>query len=141
MMFLVIIIGSSVGTAIYWARSTGWIGYVITVPLWFLGTLGLKLYVPQDRKPSLWGVPLVPWVPALSIAVNLFLLGSIDEDSFIRFGIWTAIILLYYFFWGLHSSYDTAKAAETKRLEKAGNFDVVSAIEGDHEINEAYDKP
>lgn len=113
--FLTIILVSSVATAVYWARSDGWIGYVITVPILFLGTLGLRLFVPLARTPTLWGVPLVPWIPVLSIAINIFLLGSIDNDSFIRFAVWTGIILLYYIFFGLHASYDTAKAADTER--------------------------
>uniref|UniRef100_A0A0D6QXW6 Cationic amino acid transporter C-terminal domain-containing protein n=1 Tax=Araucaria cunninghamii TaxID=56994 RepID=A0A0D6QXW6_ARACU len=122
-MFLVIIIGSSVATAIYWARSDGWILYVITVPILILGTLGLSLFVPQARKPKLWGVPLVPWIPALSVAVNIFLLGSIDNASFVRFAVWTGVILLYYIFFGLHASYDTAKASEMEKLGKIVNVE------------------
>ncbi|KAH9288126.1 hypothetical protein KI387_032243 [Taxus chinensis] len=117
-MFLVIIIGSSIAISINWARSYGWIGYVITVPILVLGTLGLSIFVPQARNPKLWGVPLVPWIPALSIAVNIFLLGSIDNASFIRFAVWTVISLLYYLFFGLHASYDTAKVSEMEKIEK-----------------------
>lgn len=120
-IFLTIILASSVATAVYWARSDGWIGYLVSVPLLFLGTLGLQLFVPQARKPKLWGVPLVPWIPVLSIAINIFLLGSIDTASFIRFAVWTAIILFYYIFFGLHASYDTAKAADKERMGKLDN--------------------
>eukprot|EP00253_Pinus_taeda_P031258 PITA_31258 len=121
-IFLAIIIGSSVATAAYWGSSNGWIGYVITLPLLFLSTLGLQLFVPLARTPKLWGAPLVPWIPVLSIAINIFLLGSIDKDSFIRFAVWTVIILFYYAFFGLHASYDTAKAAEIEREGKADNL-------------------
>lgn len=54
----------------------------------------------------------MPWLPSASIAINIFLLGSIDKDSFIRFGVWTGLLLLYYVFFGLHASYDTAKEYE-----------------------------
>ncbi|XXG65991.1 hypothetical protein AAC387_Pa05g3556 [Persea americana] len=108
---IVLILGSSIATAVYWALSEkGWVAYVVTVPIWFGATLGLKLLVPQARAPRLWGVPLVPWLPSTSIAINIFLLGSIDGLSFARFGVWTGVLLLYYFFMGLHASYDTAKA-------------------------------
>ena len=53
-----------------------------------------------------------------SIAVNIFLLGSIGKASFIKFVVWTGIILLYYIFFGLHASYDTAKASAMERMEK-----------------------
>ncbi|PKU83870.1 cationic amino acid transporter 1 [Dendrobium catenatum] len=114
--YLLLILSSSVATALYWALSKkGWVGYLVTVPVWFLSTLGLHLTVPQARKPRLWGVPLVPWLPSASIVINIFLLGSIDGLSFARFGVWTVLLLVYYFFLGLHASYDTAKAADLSR--------------------------
>ncbi|XXG74689.1 hypothetical protein AAC387_Pa07g3345 [Persea americana] len=109
---IVLILGSSIATAVYWAMSTGWIVYAVTVPIWLASTLGMQVMVPQARKPKTWGVPLVPWLPSASIAINIFLLGSIDKDSFIRFAVWTAALLLYYLFMGLHASYDTAREFE-----------------------------
>ncbi|PON54751.1 Amino acid/polyamine transporter [Parasponia andersonii] len=114
---LAVILGSSTGTSIYWANSEGWIGYVISVPILFLGTLGLWVFVPQARTPKIWGVPLVPWLPSASIAINIFLLGSIDKASFVRFGLWTGFILIYYFLFGLHASYESAKEYEEKGSE------------------------
>lgn len=117
--FLLLILASSVATAVYWAATDkGWVAYVVTVPAWLLATVGLWWWVPQARQPRLWGVPLVPWLPSASIAINIFLLGSIDGKSFMRFGIWTALLLLYYFFVGLHATYDTAKAAEAAAAGK-----------------------
>nr|XP_043610542.1 cationic amino acid transporter 1 [Erigeron canadensis] len=112
---LVTIIVSSCFTAGYWGLSkNGWIGYCITVPIWALATFSLWAFVPQAREPKMWGVPLVPWLPSTSIAINIFLLGSIDRDSFIRFAAWTGLLLVYYFLFGLHAAYDTAKAEEKK---------------------------
>ncbi|KAG1368408.1 cationic amino acid transporter 1-like [Cocos nucifera] len=123
---IVLMLASSIATATYWGLSKkGWIGYVVTVPIWFLSTLFLWKLVPQARTPKLWGVPMVPWLPSLSIAINIFLLGSIDAKSFMRFGIWTAFLLIYYFFFGLHASYDTAMAEAAsqpmKRLEEGSD--------------------
>ncbi|XP_026390836.1 cationic amino acid transporter 1-like [Papaver somniferum] len=117
--FLVMIVLSSIATSIYWAVSNGWVGYIPTVSIWFLSTLGLKLMVKQARQPKLWGVPLVPWLPSATIAMNMFLLGSLDAASFIRFGIWTAILLVYYFLVGLHASYDSAKEVSRGKEEDA----------------------
>ncbi|KAF5736371.1 Amino acid transporter 1 [Tripterygium wilfordii] len=117
---VVLILGSSIATAAYWGLSEkGWIGYVITVPIWFSGTAGLCIFVPQARNPKLWGVPLVPWLPSVSIFINIFLLGSIDGASFGRFAVWTVVLLVYYFLFGLHASYDTAM--EFKEATKDGN--------------------
>ncbi|KAL4578182.1 hypothetical protein LXL04_014301 [Taraxacum kok-saghyz] len=106
--FLFIIIGSSIGTSACWGLESGWVGYGVTVPLWFLGTLGISLMLTQQRTPKVWGVPLVPWIPALSIATNLFLMGSLGYMAFIRFGICTVIMLIYYVLFGLHATYDMA---------------------------------
>lgn len=111
-LFLILIISSSLATSIYWAASDGWVGYCVTVSSWLLSTIGLKVFVPRARDALLWGVPLVPFLPSASIAVNIFLLGSIDKDSFIRFTVWTALLLVYYLFFGLHASYDFAKEYE-----------------------------
>ncbi|KAL2645378.1 hypothetical protein R1flu_012965 [Riccia fluitans] len=105
---ILLIIGSSIGLALYWRLSDGWYGHLIFGGIWVLATGVLWLFFPIMRKPKVWGVPLVPWIPSASIGVNIFLMGSIDRDSFIRFGIWTAIIVVYYLFLGLHASYDAA---------------------------------
>lgn len=121
-VFIVLILVSSSVTAAYWALvQDGWIGYCITLPVWLLSTAGIAFLLPQARKPKLWGVPLVPWLPSASIAINIFLLGSIDKDSFIRFAIWTGLLLVYYFFFGLHASYDTAKALDNNTIEAGMN--------------------
>ncbi|CAH9111830.1 unnamed protein product [Cuscuta europaea] len=111
--FLSLILMSSIATASFWgATKSGWVAYCITTPVWLLSTAGLWWFVPRAREPRLWGVPMVPWLPSASIATNIFLLGSIDKNAFVRFGIWTAILLVYYLFFGLHASYDTAKELE-----------------------------
>lgn len=140
-VFVLVILAASIATALYWATSDGWILYAVSVPVWFLATLGLHLFVPRARNPKLWGVPLVPWLPSASIAINIFLLGSIDKASFIRFGIWTVVMLVYYFFFGLHASYDTAKQSEkergdndvnigTQRVEEGSAVSVIPTTEG-----------
>ncbi|OMO68879.1 Amino acid/polyamine transporter I [Corchorus capsularis] len=55
-IFLLIIIASAMGTSAYWGlRPNGWEGYIVTVPLWFLGTMGISIFLPQQRTPKVWG--------------------------------------------------------------------------------------
>ncbi|XVE67577.1 hypothetical protein DITRI_Ditri08aG0171500 [Diplodiscus trichospermus] len=108
-IFVLIIIASSIGTSAYWRlRPNGWVGYVVTIPLWLLGTMGISVFLPQQRTPKVWGVPLVPWFPSLSIATNIFLMGSLETQAFVRFGICTGVMLVYYILVGLHATYDMA---------------------------------
>ncbi|KAL1555755.1 catalase A [Salvia divinorum] len=117
-VYITMILASSTGTSMYWGLSEhGWIGYCITVPIWMISTLLLWATLPQARSPKLWGVPLVPWLPSTSIAINIFLLGSIDGKSFVRFMAWTALLFIYYLLFGLHASYDTAKLYESESAQ------------------------
>jgi len=112
-IFFILIVASSMGISAYWGlRPNGWIGYTITVPVWFFSTFGMSYFLTQQRKPRFWGVPLVPWLPSLSIATNIFLMGSLESEAFIRFGICTLIMLVYYVFFGLHTTYDMAHRQE-----------------------------
>ncbi|RVW27255.1 Cationic amino acid transporter 8, vacuolar [Vitis vinifera] len=106
---LFVIIGSSIGIAVLWnSNKTGWIGYAVAAFIWFLGTLGMVL-LPKQRVANVWGVPLVPWLPSLSVAMNLFLVGSLGYQAFLRFVICSAVMLIYYLFIGLHATYDVAR--------------------------------
>ncbi|KAJ9553407.1 hypothetical protein OSB04_017452 [Centaurea solstitialis] len=105
-----LIVASAIGLSLLWALNVEfWAGYVIMAAVWFFATLGLQLTMKQARKPKLWGVPLVPWLPSASVGVNVFIMGSIDGASFLRFLVWTVLLLVYYFFVGLHASYDASK--------------------------------
>ncbi|MED6148751.1 DNA-binding transcription factor cat8 [Stylosanthes scabra] len=101
----VIIASSAVGTALWSSKKLGWIGYTVCAVVWLLGTLAMSL-LPKQRTPKVWGVPLVPWLPSLSIATNLFLIGSLEPDAFWRFFLCTGFMLLYYIFVGVHATYD-----------------------------------
>ena len=106
---LFVIIGSSIGIAVLWnPNKIGWIGYAVAAFIWFLETLGMAL-LPKQRVANVWGVPLVPWLPSLSVAMNLFLVGSLGYQAFLRFVICSAVMLIYYLFIGLHATYDVAR--------------------------------
>lgn len=65
-----------------------------------------RAMVSEARKPDLWVVPAMPWVPAVSIFLNVFLLGSLDGPSYVRFGIFTAVAVAVYLLYSVHASYD-----------------------------------
>uniref|UniRef100_A0A7N0TMY4 Cationic amino acid transporter C-terminal domain-containing protein n=1 Tax=Kalanchoe fedtschenkoi TaxID=63787 RepID=A0A7N0TMY4_KALFE len=62
--------------------------------------------VTPARKPEFWGVPMMPWVPATSIFLNIFLLGSLDGPSYLRFAFFSALIVVVYLLYSVHASYD-----------------------------------
>ncbi|KAL5746860.1 hypothetical protein ACOSP7_023840 [Xanthoceras sorbifolium] len=108
LLCLFVIIGSSIAISAIWnSNGRGWIGYVIAAITLFLGTFGMAL-LPKQYVPKVWGVPLVPWLPSLSIGINLFLIGSLGNVAFLRFIICSAAMLVYYILIGLHATYDVA---------------------------------
>ncbi|KAF8026007.1 hypothetical protein BT93_F2737 [Corymbia citriodora subsp. variegata] len=122
---LFVIVASCIGATAAWhLNSGGWIGYVVAVIFWFLGTLGLQL-LPQRRAPQHWGIPLVPYLPSLSIGMNIFLIGSLGSEAFWRFLICTAVMILYYLLVGLHATFDVAHhlAQESKIEDEKENVD------------------
>ncbi|KAL3651091.1 DNA-binding transcription factor cat8 [Castilleja foliolosa] len=99
---------ASLGVTFLWSsKRRGWIGYAVFGGLWALGTLGMAL-TSKHRVPKVWGVPLVPWLPSLSIAMNVFLIGSLGALAVWRFLICSAIMLVYYVLVGVHATYDVA---------------------------------
>lgn len=121
--FIFLILGSSIGCSVYWSKTDEWIGYIILVPIWFVGTFGIWFFVPLAKKPKIWGVPLVPFLPSASIGINIFLLGTLDKASFRRFGIWTAILVVYYLLVGVHASYDIAKVQKEEEEKLDTNIE------------------
>ncbi|KAF5728084.1 putative cationic amino acid transporter [Tripterygium wilfordii] len=105
---LFVVVGSSIGVTVLWNfDSKGWIGYGVALACWLFGTLGMTL-LPKQRVPKVWGVPLVPWLPCLSIGMNLFLIGSLGYVAFLRFIICSIVMLSYYILVGVHATYDVA---------------------------------
>jgi hypothetical protein len=68
--------------------------------------------VPQAHAPELWGVPAMPWVPAASVFLNVFLLGSLDRPSYVRFGFFSAAAVLVYLLYSVHASYDSEEGGD-----------------------------
>ncbi|OAY45726.1 cationic amino acid transporter 7, chloroplastic [Manihot esculenta] len=62
--------------------------------------------VTQARKPEFWGVPSMPWIPSVSIFLNIFLLGSLDGPSYVRFAFFSGLAVLIYVLYSVHASFD-----------------------------------
>ncbi|KAI3695320.1 hypothetical protein L1987_78315 [Smallanthus sonchifolius] len=121
MVCLVVVIGSSVGiTSLWGANAKGWGWYAVGGGFWFAGTVGMML-VQKQRVPKVWGVPLVPWLPALSILMNVFLIGSLGAIAFKRFFICSGVMLVYYVLVGVHATYDLAHQESVEPNLEKGN--------------------
>lgn len=54
--------------------------------------IALFLSFGRGTRPASYAVPLMPFIPGLSVGLNTFLLGQLDSEAWIRFAIWTAVV-------------------------------------------------
>uniref|UniRef100_A0A9J7ZFA9 Solute carrier family 7 member 2 n=2 Tax=Cyprinus carpio TaxID=7962 RepID=A0A9J7ZFA9_CYPCA len=77
---------------------------IIAMEPWALGVLGASFFIfilcillvcrqPQTRKKVSFMVPLLPFLPILSVFVNVYLMVQLSGDTWIRFSIWMDAIL------------------------------------------------
>jgi APA family basic amino acid/polyamine antiporter len=56
----------------------------------------------QPERPRSFRVPLVPWLPLISIFSCLFLMMGLPLQTWVRFFVWLAIGLVIYYFYSRH---------------------------------------
>ena len=59
---------------------------------------------PQSTAKYFFKVPLVPWTPMLSIAININLMMRLEGPTWVRFAVWMAIGFFVYGTYGIFNS-------------------------------------
>ncbi|XP_028315640.1 cationic amino acid transporter 2 isoform X2 [Gouania willdenowi] len=91
------------------------INSLLGLEVWILALLFLCLLIfsicvfmvcrqPQTSKKVSFMVPLLPFLPILSIFVNIYLMVQLSGDTWIRFSVWMAVGFLIYFGYGMWHS-------------------------------------
>jgi len=75
---------------------------------------------PQSRKPLDFQVPLVPYIPTVSIFMNTYLMVSLSAGTWWKFAIYIAIGLSIYFSYGVWKSTveETQEKSQTRELDQ-----------------------
>ncbi|GAB0097209.1 cationic amino acid transporter 2 [Sergentomyia squamirostris] len=75
-----------------------------------ISTLVVIARQPSSKREIAFTVPLVPWLPGVSILINIYLMTQLDVMTWIRFGVWIIVGLLIYFSYGIWHSELRCKA-------------------------------
>lgn len=94
-----------------------WFALVVTSLLTFF-TLYCISKQPVSGKKLAFAVPFVPWLPGVSILINIYLMLNLDRMTWIRFSIWIAAGLIIYFAYGIWHSAERKRLRESKSAER-----------------------
>ncbi|KAF3448237.1 hypothetical protein FNV43_RR08950 [Rhamnella rubrinervis] len=126
LLFLFLLSSSAIGLSLSWKFEQQWWGLplfggsIITIISFF------HYNVPCRSHPSGWSMPFMPWLPSLSIVLNIFLMATLKLLSFQRFTIWGCLITLFYLLYGVHSTY---QAEEMEMVNIDGDANLNSSIQ------------
>ena len=65
--------------------------------------------LPTDNQKLAFKVPFVPWLPNLSIFINLYLMLKLSTATWVRFSVWMTIGGAIYIFYGISNSSEEKK--------------------------------
>ncbi|XP_030010887.1 high affinity cationic amino acid transporter 1 isoform X2 [Sphaeramia orbicularis] len=80
---------------------------IITLTVIFMVCLLLIFVIwrqPESKTKLSFKVPLLPFIPVISMFVNVYLMMQLDKGTWVRFSVWMAIGMVIYFCYGIHHS-------------------------------------
>lgn len=103
--------------AIWWA----WILLIILTSACMISLLVLISRQPSVHRANSFAVPLTPWLPGISIIINIYLMMQLDYLTWVRFIVWIAIGLMVYFLYGIKNSVERKRHAQIAFMNNKQN--------------------
>ncbi|XP_016911217.1 cationic amino acid transporter 3 isoform X2 [Apis cerana] len=81
---------------------------------------------PQNRNSVMFMTPGLPFVPAIAVTVNIYLIFKLSILTLVRFTVWMILGFIMYFYYGIkHSTLEERNASENlEETVSAGNIEL-----------------
>ncbi|KAI3384491.1 hypothetical protein SNEBB_008931 [Seison nebaliae] len=88
------------------------ISIVIVLLLYIISIIQLMRLPQMKQTEKKFQMPLVPFLPSLSMFINFYLMCQLSTITWIRFGVWLLLGLIIYFTYGIRHSKESSHRGE-----------------------------